>query len=94
MEQTRSPSSLGSSVSGPGDMTRAKTQPSKEPDYLEGMSEHLLASADLLFVVEGTDLPCHKQVMAVQSRVFAGMADLIVNHKHGAHLATTTTLDS
>ncbi len=59
---------------------------SPEPDYLEGMSEHLLGSTDMLLVVEGVELPCHKQVMAVHSKVFAGMADLISKHGHGTHL--------
>ena len=39
----------------------------------------------MLIVVEGTALPCHKQVMAVHSKVFAGMADLTARLGHGAH---------
>ena len=58
---------------------------SVEPDYLEDMTEFLRASTDMIIVVEGTSLPCHKQVMAVHSKVFAGMADLTASLGHGAH---------
>ena len=57
---------------------------SAEPDYLQGMSARMCASTDMLIVVQGTALPCHKQVMAVHSKVFNGMADLVPSHGHGA----------
>ncbi len=57
---------------------------SAELDYLADMTEFLRASTDMLIVVEGTELPCHKQVMAVHSKVFAGMADLTARLGHGA----------
>ena len=59
-----------------------------ESDQFKDMSEHLLASTDMLLIVEGTELPCHKQVMAVHSKVFAGMADLVSSHEQGAHLCS------
>ena len=59
---------------------------SSELDYLQDMTEFLRASTDMLIVVEGTELPCHKQVMAVHSKVFAGMADLTARLGHGAAL--------
>ena len=56
-----------------------------ETDYSQDMSEHLWASTDMLIIVEGVGLACHKQVMAVNSKVFAGMADMVSSHGHGAH---------
>ena len=57
---------------------------SSEPDYLQDMSEYLRSSTDMLMVVEGMGLPCHKQVMALHSKVFAGMANLTASLDHGA----------
>ena len=57
---------------------------SAELDYVADMTEFLRSSTDMLIVVEGTELPCHKQVMAVHSKVFAGMADLTARLGHGA----------
>ena len=58
-----------------------------EPDHLRELSEHLLASTDMTIIVEGVGLPCHKQIMALHSKVFAGMAELITGYRHGASSA-------
>ena len=53
-------------------------------DYLETMSAFLRGSTDVVLVVQGTELPCHKQILAQQSRVFSGMADFIGGTEEGA----------
>ena len=57
---------------------------SAEPDYLKDAGCHLRRSTDMLIVVQGIGLPCHKQDMAVHSKVFADMAEKISSHGHGA----------
>ena len=57
-----------------------------EPGYLQHvMSEYLIPSTDMRLVVEGTALPCHKDVLALHSKVFAGMIELTANTAHGAY---------
>lgn len=57
-------------------------------DHLKDMTESLRASTDTLIVVEGTASPCHQQIMAEHSKVFADMVDMISSHKCGAHIAS------
>ena len=52
--------------------------------YLESMPEYLRATTDMLIVVEGTELPCHKQIMAEHSKVFASMTELTSSPGQGA----------
>jgi len=55
-----------------------------DSDYLENLTESLWASTDMAIVVEGTALPCHKQIMALHSKVFAGMVDSTSSHEIGS----------
>ena len=48
--------------------------------YMDSMSEFLRDRSDIVFVVEGAELPCHITVLAEHSRVFSGMAELSGNH--------------
>ena len=57
-----------------------------KPGYLNDMPKALQANTDMLIVVEGTELPCHKQVLAVHSKVFAGMAELTAGVGRGAQV--------
>lgn len=56
------------------------------PDYLADadpaglvilplFAQFLRSSADVVLVVEGTELPCHSQVLASESRVFKDMLE-------------------
>ena len=59
------------------------SEASAEPNYLQDQSESLQASTDMVVVVEGTALPCHRQIMALHSKVFAGMMDMTSGHEFG-----------
>ena len=56
------------------------------PDYLKDVdpaglvilplfAKFLRSSADVVLVVEGAELPCHRQVLASESRVFKDMLE-------------------
>ena len=61
---------------GPDGVPEGKTARPALP-YLDAMSDYLRDSTDTVLVVEGTELPCHMLILAQQSRVFSGMADLL-----------------
>ena len=41
----------------------------------------LQSSADLVFLVEGKELLCHRRVLAAESKVFAAMLESILSKK-------------
>ena len=57
---------------------------STEPDYLQSNNDYLRGSADVCIVVQGSELLCHKQVLALHSKVFAGMLALVPTVGPGA----------
>ncbi len=50
------------------------------------MSEYLAASTDMHLIVEGVQLPCHKQILSLHSNIFAGMVDMTSSSENGAFL--------
>ena len=64
----------------------APSSPSAGLAYLQDTSEFLRSSTDMLIIVEGTALPCHKQVLAAHSKAFAAVAEqLTASLGHGVH---------
>ena len=54
-------------------------------DYLNISNGYLRISADMLIVVEGTELPCHKQILAQHSKVFSDMMEMTSDVGQRAH---------
>jgi len=56
-----------------------------EQDYLQLSHGYLRMTPDRFIVVEGTELPCHKQILALHSKVFSDMMEMTSDVGQRAH---------